>query len=90
VHFPLAWLLLLRGNETVTDLAQTYLDAVNAGSGTPPGWTFYTFMNPNYQSYLSAEYSRPLRTTPEPGTLVLLCSAVLAAWAAALRRRQTA
>ena len=71
-------------------LAQSYLDAVNAGSGTPEGWTFFTFTSPDKQDYLSAEYSVPLRTAPEPGTLILLCSAVLAAWATALHRRQTA
>src|SRR2546423_10482378 len=71
-------------------LAQSYLDAVNAGSGTPQGWTFYTFTSPDQQDYLSAEHTVPLRTVPEPGTLILLCSAVLAAWATALHRRQTA
>lgn len=78
-------------------LAQSYLDAVNAGSGTPPGWTFYTFTSnvsrdhPNqYQEYLSAEWTNPQHEAPEPGSLALLCSAVVAAGAAALRRRQTA
>ncbi len=70
--------------------AQGWLDAINAESGTPAGWTFYSFDSPYYQDYLSVEYTRPLRTVPEPDSLLLLCSAVLAAWAAALRRRQTA
>jgi Thioester domain len=77
-------------SSTAAGQAQTYLDAVNAGSGTPEGWTFFTFTSPDKQDYLSAEYSVPLRTAPEPGTLILLCSAVLAAWATALHRRQTA
>jgi hypothetical protein len=77
-------------SSAVTGTAQGYLTAVNGASGTPDGWTFYTFTNDSYQDYLSVEYSVPLRTTPEPGTLVLLCSAVLAACVTALRRRQTA
>ena len=82
-----------RATSSAAALAQSYLDAVNAGSGTPPGWTFYTFTSNSrspYQEYLSAEYSNPQRDLPEPGSLFLLCSALLAAWAAALRRRQTA
>jgi len=77
-------------SSSAAGLAQSYLDAVNAGSGTPEGWTLFTLTSPDKQDYLSAEYSIPLRTTPEPGTLILLCSAVLAAWATALQRRQTA
>jgi len=77
-------------NSTAAAQAQIELNAVNSGSGTPPGWTFFTFTSPDRQDYLSAEYSVPLQNVPEPGTLILLCSAVLAAWATALHRRQTA
>lgn len=74
--------------------AQTWLNTINGQSGTPPGWTFYTFTSNgtgdrHYQEYLSAEWSQPQLETPEPGSLALLCSAVVAAGAAALRRRQT-
>lgn len=71
-------------------IANGWLTAINNETGTPGGWTFFTFSNGTYQTYLSAEFTQPLRTTPEPGSLVLLCVAVLAAWAAAMRRRQTA
>jgi len=78
-------------SSTAESTAQGWLDGVNGESGTPAGWTFYTFSSETYQDYLSVEYTTPLLETPEPGTLFLLCSAVLAfAWAAALRRRQTA
>lgn len=81
-------------SSSAESLAQTWLNAINAESGTPAGWTFYTLTSNStgtpYQKYLTAEYTQPLRTTPEPGTLVLFGVAVLAAWAAALRRRQTA
>jgi hypothetical protein len=72
--------------------AQAWLDAINAESGTPGGWTFYalTSNSGRYQMYLTAEYTQPLRTVPEPGTLVLFGGAVFTAWAAALRRRQPA
>lgn len=75
---------------TAAGLAQTYLSFVSGHPGGAPGWTFFEFTNGNFQDYISAEYSQPLRTTPEPGSLLLFCSAVLAAGAAALRRRQTA
>jgi hypothetical protein len=68
--------------------ANLYLGAAASGP-TPDGWTFYEFANDSYQDYLSATYAPPLRTTPEPGTLILFCIAVLTAWAA-MRRRQTA
>jgi hypothetical protein len=71
-------------------LAQTYLNAVAAGSGTAPDWTFFEFTNSRFQDYLSVEHTTTLRSAPEPALLVLLCSAALAAWAPALRRRQTA
>jgi hypothetical protein len=74
--------------------AQGYLAQINSdiGSGKPlpVGWAFYTFNSDSYQTYLSAEYSLALQEAPEPGSLVLLCVAVLAAWTAAMRRRQTA
>jgi hypothetical protein len=76
-------------NAAVLTMAQGYLDAVNAGSGTPDGWTFYIFTSPSKQDYLSATYGSPLRTVPEPGTLTLLCIAVLSAWGIAMRRQQT-
>jgi hypothetical protein len=68
--------------------ANIYLGAAASGP-TPAGWAFYDFTSPDAQDYLSATYAPPLRTTPEPGTLILLCVAVLTAWAA-MRRRQTA
>jgi len=68
--------------------ANLYLGAAASGP-TPDGWTFYDFTNDSYQDYLSVTYTTPLRTTPEPGTLILLCVAVLTAWAA-MHRRQTA
>jgi hypothetical protein len=71
-------------------LAETYLSWVAGHPGDAQGWTFFEFTDDNFQTYLSVEYTQPLRTVPEPGSLLLLCSAVLAAGAAALRRRQTA
>ena len=71
-------------------LAGTYLSWIAGHPGDAPGWTFFEFTDDNFQSYLSVEYTQLLRTAPEPGSLLLLCSAVLAAGAAALRRRQTA
>ena len=68
--------------------ADLYLGAA-AGGPTPDGWTFYDFTNDSYQDYLSVTYTTPLRTTPEPGTVILLCIAAFTAWAA-MRRRQTA
>lgn len=70
--------------------AQGWLDTINAQSGTPGGWTFYTFTSDTYQDYLSAEWSQPLKEAPEPNILLLLCSAVVVAGTVALRRRQTA
>jgi Thioester domain/PEP-CTERM motif len=78
-----------RATSSAAALAQSYLVAVGTGSTVADGWTFYDFKNDSYQDYLSVTYSVPLRTTPEPGTLILLCVAVLTAWAA-MRRRQTA
>ena len=71
------------------------LNFINGEVGPAPGgWTFYTFTsdsrNPKYQDYLSANWSQPLLETPEPNILLLLCSAMVAAGAVALRRRQTA
>ena len=71
-------------------IANGWLTAINNETGTPGGWTFFTFSNGTYQTYLSAEFTQPRRTTREPGSFILLCVAVLAAWAAAMRRRQTA
>ncbi len=73
---------------SVLTWANIYLGAAASGP-TPTGWTFYDFTSPDAQDYLSATYSVPLRTTPEPGTVILLCIAALTAWAA-MRRRQTA
>jgi fibronectin-binding protein len=75
---------------SVNTLVDSYLSYVGAHPGDAPGWTFFEFTNDNFQDYLSVEYTQPLRTVPEPGSFVLFCSAVLVAWAAALRRRQTA
>jgi len=80
-------------SSTAESTAQGWLTTINGESGTPPGWTFYTFTSDSrtpYQEYLSVEYANPLRELPEPGSLALFCSAVVAAGAAALRRRQTA
>jgi hypothetical protein len=46
--------------------------------------------SPYKQDYLSVAYGSALRTVPEPGTLTLLCIAVLSAWGTAMRRQQTA
>jgi hypothetical protein len=78
-----------RATSAAAALAQAYLTAVGTGPTPADGWTLYDFTSPDAQDYLSATYSTPLRTTPEPGTLILLCVAVLTAWAA-MRRRQTA
>jgi hypothetical protein len=79
-----------RATSSAAVLAQAniYLGAAASGP-TPAGWTFYDFTSPNAQDYLSGTHTTTLRTTPEPGTLILLCVAVLTAWAA-MRRRQTA
>ncbi|HTS20443.1 MAG TPA: thioester domain-containing protein [Casimicrobiaceae bacterium] len=74
--------------------ADLWLSVVDSETGTPGGWTFYTLTDnagngTPYQTYLTVEYSQPLRSTPEPDLLVLFGSAALAAWFAALRRRQT-
>ena len=78
-----------RATSSAAALAQSYLDAVGTGSTPADGWTLYEFNSPDFQDYLSVTHSTVLRTTPEPGTLILLCVAVLTAWAAT-RRRQTA
>jgi len=79
---------------TMLTLAQNELNAVSShmGNPLPPGWTFFEFTSHDHccQNYLAPEYSQTLRSAPEPDALLLLCSAVLAAWVAALRRRQTA
>jgi hypothetical protein len=84
-------------NAGVQNEVNTMLGFINSESGAaPPGWTFFSFTSQpdrygnHYQNYLSVEWSEPSKETPEPGTLILLCSAVLVAYAAALRRRQTA
>ena len=73
----------------VTTLAQTYLTAVGTGSTPAPGWTLYEFTNhSNAQDYLSATFSQPLRTVPEPGMLLLVGVGTLAAWGGIKRRRK--
>jgi len=78
------------GPSTVTTLAQTYLDAIGNGSTPAPGWTLYEFNSPTKQDYLSVENSGPLKTVPEPGTLILLGAGALAAWGTSKRYRKTA
>ena len=78
------------GPSTVTTLAQSYLDAIGNGSTPAPGWTLYEFNNDGKQDYLSVTNTGPLRTTPEPGTLILLGVGALAAWGMSKRHRKTA
>ena len=78
-----------RATSSAAALAQSYLNAVGTGSTPADGWTLYEFNSPNFQDYLSVTHSTVLRTTPEPGTVILLCIAALTAWAT-MRRRQTA
>jgi len=82
-------------SSTASALAQTWLTHVSGESGTPAGWSFYTFTSgtyndTHYQNYLSVEYTQPLKELPEPGSLALLCVAAFAVGVAAMRRRQTA
>ena len=65
-------------------------NAVGTGSTPADGWTLYEFDSPDFQDYLSVTHSTVLRTTPEPGTLILFCIALLTAWGAAMRRQRTA
>jgi len=78
------------GPSAVTTLAQTYLDAIGNGSTPAAGWTLYEFNNDGKQDYLSVENSGPLKTVPEPGTLILLGAGALAAWGTSKRYRKTA
>ncbi|TMG88728.1 MAG: PEP-CTERM sorting domain-containing protein [Betaproteobacteria bacterium] len=70
--------------------AQAELNFVHAGSGTAAGWTLYEFTNQGKQDYLSVEHSGPLKTVPEPGTLILLGVGALAAWGTSKHHRKTA
>jgi PEP-CTERM motif/Thioester domain len=74
----------------VTSLAQSYLNAIGNGSTPAAGWTLYEFNNDGKQDYLSVENSGPLKTVPEPGTLILLGVGALAAWGTSKRHRKTA
>jgi len=77
-------------------IADGWLTAINLQTGTPAGWTLFTFSSGTspethyYQNYLSVEYTQPQKELPEPGSLALLCVAALAVGAAAMLRRQTA
>lgn len=77
------------GSSAVTTLAQTYLTAIGTGSTPAPGWTLYEFNNLGKQDYLSVTNSGPLKTTPEPGVLLLIGVGALAAWGTSKRRRET-
>ena len=79
-----------RATSSAAALAQSYLNAVGTGSTPADGWTLYEFDSPDFQDYLSVTHSTVLRTTPEPGTLILFCIALLTAWGAAMRRQRTA
>jgi len=74
----------------VTTLAQSYLTAIGNGSTPAAGWTLYEFNNDGKQDYLSVTNTGPLRTTPEPGTLILLGMGALAAWGTSKHHRKTA
>ena len=78
------------GPSAVITEAQAELDFVHAGSGTAAGWTLYEFTNQGKQDYLSVENSGPLKTVPEPGTLILLGVGALAAWGTSKHHRKTA
>ena len=94
------WQIFFGTGSSSTLAAQTEVNSmlsfINGESGPAPGgWTFFSFTSDGtgdhkYQNYVSAEWTDPQHETPEPGSLALLCSAVVAAGAAALRRRQTA
>jgi hypothetical protein len=74
----------------VTNLAQSYLNAIGNGALAAPGWTLYEFNSPIKQDYLSVENTGPLQQTPEPGTLILLGVGALAAWGTSKRHRKAA
>ena len=74
----------------MTTLAQSYLTAIGNGSTPAAGWTLYEFNNDGKQDYLSVTSTGPLRTTPEPGTLILLGVGALAAWGTSKHHRKTA
>ena len=78
------------GPSAVISEAQAELNFVHAGSGTAAGWTLYEFTNQGKQDYLSVEHSGPLKTVPEPGTLILLGVGALAAWGTSKHHRKTA
>ena len=82
--------LFRAGPSTVTSLAQSYLNAIGPGSTPAGGWTLYEFNSDGKQDYLSVTNTGPLRTTPEPGTLILLGVGALAAWGTSKRYRKTA
>jgi len=80
--------------------AQTELNAVGPGSTVAPGWNLFTFTSGGpptgplavtvpFQTFISVEtVPTLLETTPEPGTPLLLCAALLAFWAVTARRRR--
>jgi hypothetical protein len=78
------------GPSSVTNLAQSYLNAIGNGSTAAPGWTLFEFTSDSKQNYLSVENSGPLQQTPEPGTLILLGVGALAAWGSSKRHRKAA
>jgi hypothetical protein len=78
------------GPSGVTNLAQSYLNAIGNGALAAPGWTLYEFNSPIKQDYLSVENTGPLQQTPEPGTLILLGVGALAAWGTSKRHRKAA
>ncbi len=78
------------GPSSVTNLAQSYLNAIGNGPLAAPGWTLYEFNSPSKQDYLSVTHTGPLQQTPEPGTLILLGVGALAAWGTSKRHRKAA